>query len=117
MASQASSVEFIAAQVASAGAVSTRKMSGEYAPHCDGKFTALIRDDQLVVKPTEAGRADIGGAIEAPPYKGAKPCFPVSGDQRDDRDWLATLIRIPAVELPFPDTSRRTKGVRQHGNR
>lgn len=116
MASQASTVEFIAEQVAAAGAVSARKMFGEYAIYCDGKLIALICDDQLFVKPTEAGRAHIGKVNEAPPYKGAKPCFLVSGDQWDDRDWLATLIRVSAAELPLPDKSRRKRGARQHGN-
>ncbi len=116
MASQASTVEFIAEQVAAAGAVSARKMFGEYAIYCDGKLTALICDDQLFVKPTEAGRAHIGEVNEAPPYKGAKPCFLVSGDQWDDRDWLTTLIRVSAAELPLPDKSRRKKATRQHGN-
>ena len=61
-------------------------------------------------------RAHIGRVNEAPPYKGAKPCFLVSGDQWDDRDWLATLIRVSAAELPLPDKSRRKRGARQHGN-
>ena len=117
MASQASTVAFIAEQVAAAGAVSARKMFGEYAIYCDGKLTALICDDQLFVKPTAAGRAHIGEVNEAPPYKGAKPCFLVSGDQWDDRIWLTTLIRVSAAELPLPDKSRRKKGARQHESR
>lgn len=117
MASQASTVEFIAEQVAAAGVVSARKMFGEYAIYCDGKLTALVCDDQLFVKPTEAGRAHIGEVTEAPPYKGAKPCFLVSGDRWDDRDWLTTLIRVSAAELPFPGKSQRKSGVRQHGSR
>lgn len=115
MASQASTVEFLVEQVAAAGAVSTRKMFGEYALYCDSKLTALICDDQLFVKPTEAGRAHIGEVIEASPYKGAKPCFLISGDQWDDREWLTTLIRVSAAELPLPDKSQRKKRARQHG--
>ncbi len=116
MVSQASTVAFIAEQVAAAGAVSARKMFGEYAIYCDGKLTALICDDQLFVKPTEAGRAHIGEVHEAPPYKGAKPCFLVSADQWDDREWLTTLIRVSAAELSLPDKSKRKRGARQHGN-
>ena len=115
MASQASTVAFILEQVAGAGAVSARKMFGEYALYCDGKLTALICDDQLFVKPTEAGRAHIGEVTEAPPYKGSKPFFLVSGDGWDDRDWLATLIRVSAAELPHPDKSRRKRSARQPG--
>ena len=89
-------------------------MFGEYALYCDGKLTALICDDQLYVKPTEAGRAHIGEVTETPPYKGAKPCFLIPGDQWDDRDWLTTLIRVSAAQLPAPNPTRRKKGARQH---
>ena len=115
MASQAGTVAFILEQVAGAGAVSARKMFGEYALYCDGKLTALICDDQLFVKPTEAGRAHIGEVTESPPYKGAKPFFLVSGDRWDDRDWLAELIRVSAAELPLPGKPRRKRTARQHG--
>ncbi len=102
MASQKSTVDFIVEQAAKAGAVSSRKMFGEYALFCDGKMVALICDDQLFVKPTAAGRTHIGVPTEAPPYKGAKPCFLISGDKWDDADWLAELIRVSTAELPLP---------------
>lgn len=117
MASQAGPMEFTAGQVAAAGAVLVRKMFGEYAVSCDGRLTALMCDDQLFIKPTAAGRAPIGEVYEAPPHKGAKPCFLVSGDPWDDRDWLATLIRVSAGELPLPNKSRRKGSAFQHGNR
>ena len=69
MASSPSTVNFIVEQIATAGAVAPRKMFGEYAIYCDGKLVALVCDDQLFVKPTAAGRAYIGTAIERPPYK------------------------------------------------
>ena len=106
MPSRASTVAFIADQVAAAGTVTTRAMFGEYALYCNGRLTALVCDDQLFVKPTAAGRAHIGTPTEAPPYKGAKPCFLVSGDRWDDRDWLTALVRLSAAELP-PPRSRR----------
>ena len=112
MASQASTVAFIAEQVEAAGAVSVRKLFGEYALYCDGKLTALICDDQLFLKPTAAGRAHLGEVIEAPPYDGAKPCWLVAADRWDDRDWLTTLIRVSAAELPAPQPRRRVKGSR-----
>lgn len=112
MATQASTVDFIAEQVATAGVVSIRKMFGEYALYCDGKLTALICDDQFFVKPTGAGRAHIGAPTEQPPYKGAKPYFFVSGERWEDRDWLTTLVRVSAAELPLPDKSRRKRKAR-----
>ncbi len=102
MASQQETVDFIVEQSAKAGAVSGRKMFGEYAIYCNGKMVALICDDRLFVKPTNAGRAFIGTPTEASPYKGAKPCFLISGDQWDDADWLAELIKVSTAELPLP---------------
>ena len=116
MASKVSTVEFLAEQIAAAGAVSARKMFGEYAIYCDGKLTALVCGDQLFVKPTEAGRAHIGEVSEQPPYKGAKPHFLVSGDRWDNRDWLTALIRVSAAELPLSDKSRRKRSARHRGN-
>ena len=102
MASQPGIVDFIVEQMASAGAVTARKMFGEYAIYCDQRLVALVCDDQLFVKPTVAGRAFIGHVTEAPPYEGAKPYLFISGDQWDDRDWLSRLVRVSAAELPLP---------------
>jgi len=102
MASKQSTVDFILDQIASAGVVSARKMFGEYGVYCDGKMPALICDDQLYVKPTEAGRLFIGEVEEAPPYAGAKACFVISGERWDDQEWLSELIKITAQQLPIP---------------
>jgi TfoX/Sxy family transcriptional regulator of competence genes len=71
MASTQRNVDFVLEQMAEAGDVSTRKMFGEYAIYCRGKVVALFCDDQLFVKPTDAGRAFLGKVKEAPPYPGA----------------------------------------------
>jgi TfoX/Sxy family transcriptional regulator of competence genes len=102
MSSQQSTVNYIGEQVAKAGVVTQRKMFGEYAIYCDGKLVALVCNDQLFMKQTSAGRVFIGEPVEAPPYKGAKPCFLISGDKWDDGDWLTALVRISAAELPTP---------------
>jgi TfoX/Sxy family transcriptional regulator of competence genes len=57
MASKQGTVDFILEQIAAAGTVSAKKMFGEYALYCDGKMVALVCDDQLFVKITEAGKA------------------------------------------------------------
>jgi len=110
MTSKRSTVNFIVEQMADAGAVSARKVFGEYGLFCDGRMVALICDDQLFVKPTEGGRAYIGDVTEVPPYEGAKPCFLISGDLWEDSDWLAKLIKISTAELPLPrQKSKKTK--------
>lgn len=100
MASQQSTVDFILDQMGGAGAVSAKKMFGEYGVYLDQKMVALICDDMLFVKPSNGGRAYLEDPIEAPPYPGAKPCFQISGDLWEDRDWLSELIRITAPGIP-----------------
>lgn len=108
MASKQSTVDFILEQMKDAGTVHAKKMFGEYGLYCDGKIVALVCDDQLFVKPTDAGRAFIGDAAMAPPYPGAKPYFLISDAVWEDPEWLSTLIQISAAELPFP-VKKRTK--------
>jgi TfoX/Sxy family transcriptional regulator of competence genes len=102
MSSTPSCVDFILEQIAEAGAVSAKKMFGEYGIYCDGKMVALVCDDQFFVKPTDAGRAFAGDIAEAPPYPSAKPCLLIAGDRWDDRAWMSELIRLTTQALPLP---------------
>ena len=102
MTSQQGTVEYIVEQAGAAGSVTARKMFGEYGLYCDGILVGLICDDQLFVKPTEAGRAFVGTVEEAPPYPGAKPSLLIEGDRWDDGAFLAALIRLTAANLPRP---------------
>lgn len=106
MASDQSFVEFIMDQMETAGQMAYRKMFGEYAVYCDGKVVALICDNQLFVKPTEAGRSYIGDVREAPPYPGARMYFLIE-DAYEDAEWISGLIRATAQELPLP----KNKGI------
>jgi DNA transformation protein and related proteins len=109
MASRQSSVDFILEQIEAAGNVYAKKMFGEYGIFCDEKMVALVCDSQLFVKPTVAGRKFLeeGEVVEASPYPGAKPCFLITGDKWDDREWLTSLIRISVAELPVPKKKAR----------
>ena len=109
MASSPSTIGYLVEQMADAGAVSARKMFGEYGIYCDGRMVALVCDDQLFVKPTEAGRRHLGEVLEAPPYKGGKPCFLIAADRWDDREWLSRLVQVSAGDLPYPVKRRRAK--------
>lgn len=109
MASTQFFVDFIVNQAEDAGHITYRKMFGEYAIYCDNKVVALVCDDQLFVKPTEAGRAFIENVVEAPPYPGAKLYFLIE-DRCENRAWLSELIKITAKELPAPKP--KTKKMR-----
>jgi DNA transformation protein len=101
MASDLSFVDYVCDQISAAGAITFRKMFGEYAIYSEGKVVALICDNQLFVKITTGGRAFVERASEAPPYPGAKPHFLI-GDELDDREWMTKLIRTTERELPLP---------------
>ena len=107
MASDLDFVQFVADQMAGAGPVAYRKMFGEYAVYCDGKVVALICDNQLYVKPTEAGRAFIGAVVEAPPYPGAKPSFLI-GEQVEDGETDHKVLAAPVHEQRVLDAATIT---------
>lgn len=102
MASNQSTVDFIVEQISSTNPVFAKKMFGEYGIYCGEKMVALVCDDQLFVKPTSGGKDFLGACPEGPPYPGAKPCFLISGERWDDREWLSQLIAITSAELPLP---------------
>lgn len=101
MASDENFVKFISEQIESSGQIRYRKMFGEYALYCNEKVVALICDNQLFIKPSNAGREFIGNVVEQPPYKGAKPSFLIE-DQIENKEWLCELIRLTEMELPEP---------------
>lgn len=101
MASSAQTLDFLLDQL-SGEPLSARKMFGEYCLYLGEKPIALLCDDQLYLKPTEAGRALLAHVQEAPPYPGAKPHLLISADQWEDRDWLRQLVHATAAALPPP---------------
>ena len=110
MATAQTTVDVILEAIAGAGAVSAKKMFGEYGVYCDGKIVGLVCDDQLFVKVTEAGRAWLGDAVDlAPAYPGAKPSFRVGGERWDDAEWMAGLVRATWRELPVPKEKKAKK--------
>lgn len=103
MATDKGTVDYITEQAAAAGGVSARAMFGEYALYCDGKVVALICDNQLFLKPTDAGSAILGtGPAMGQAYPGAKPSYLIAGDLWDDADWMAGIVRATADSLPQP---------------
>lgn len=102
MSTQQTTVDFLTEQMKDAGIVTSRKMFGEYAIYCDSKVVALVCDDQLFLKPTEAGKKILQKVHEVPPYPGAKKYFLIDGDYWDDSELLTKLIVATAKELPPP---------------
>ena len=108
MASDLKFVEFITDQISDECEISFRKMFGGITLYSKGKVVALICDNQLFVKPTNAGKEYIGDFIEAPAYPGAKPSLLIQ-DQIENAEWLSKLILITEKELPKPKPKVKKK--------
>jgi TfoX/Sxy family transcriptional regulator of competence genes len=106
MATQPEFVDFVLDQIEYPGQITARKMFGDYGVFADGKIFALICDNKLFVKPTEAGRAFIGTVREASPYPGAKNSFLIE-EKLEDRAWLSELVRLSLPELPEPKKKKK----------
>jgi TfoX/Sxy family transcriptional regulator of competence genes len=111
MASDPSFVDYVCEQADCGDALTQRKMFGEYALYIDGKVVALVCDNQLFVKPTEAGRQLLGRVIEAPPYKGAKPSFLIHAEL-DDRALMRSLLLATAHALPAPKPKLKKTAIK-----
>ena len=101
-------VEYVTDQVDDSCKLTHRMMFGGCTLYLDSKVVGLICDDQLFVKPTNAGREFIGKVVEAPPYTGAKNSFLIE-EQIEDGEWLTKLLRVTAAELPVPKARKKKK--------
>lgn len=102
MATTRSTIDFLLDQLAALGAASTKKMFGEYCLYLAGKPVGLVCDDQLYLKPTQAGKRKLAKVIEGAPYTGAKPHLLITPDQWEDAEWLCDLVRGTDRELSMP---------------
>ena len=107
MASRPEFVQYVADQLAAAGEITYRKMFGEYGMYCDGKIFALICENQLFIKITDAGRQLAPELETAPPYDGAKDYFLI--ENIDDREFLTSFVMETCKELPMPKPKKPRK--------
>ena len=110
MASDPDFVQFILDQIEPDLQMSSKRMFGEFGLYSRGKIIAVVCDDQLFVKPTDAGRTYIGEPEMAPPYPGAAPRFLIT-DRLEDGAWLSELLRVTHDALPAakPKKSKKSK--------
>ncbi len=106
MATEQKIVDYIIGQI-DINQVSYKKMFGEYALYFNEKLFALVCDNKLFIKPTQAGREFIGSdLVEVAPYPGAKTNFLID-EKLDNRDWLKKLVNITIIELPEPKPKKK----------
>ncbi len=103
-------VDYILEQISEAGIVTAKKMFGGYCVYCNTKVVALVCDDELFVKITEAGQKYLQDCPQKPPYKGAKLYFHITGDNWENSDWLTELIKITTQHLPAPKKKVSKRG-------
>ena len=97
MASSLSYVEFLMEQLSGAGAITYRRMFGEYGLYCDGKYFACVCDGRLLVKITPAGEALLPDCPRGIPYEGGgEMLLP----DVEDRETLTALTRATCAALP-----------------
>ena len=76
MASTKDFMEYVCAQLSDAGVVTYKKMFGEYGVYLDGKFIAVVCDNQFFLKPNAPAESLLGDSLQkTPPYEGAKDYF------------------------------------------
>lgn len=94
--------------------LTSRRMFGEYALYVDAKVVALVCDDQLFVKPTEAARALLTQVQEGQPFPGAKAWWLLDAEL-DEPGLLGVLLNATAAALPppKPKTAKTRRAARR----
>ena len=82
--------------------ITAKPMFGEYGLYYQGKNFALVCDNTLFVKITDAGAAITGRVGQGSPYDGAKPAYRISSAKLSDRDWIISLVKATSDALPLP---------------
>ena len=114
MATSAETIRYIEDQISGAGAVSSRKMFGEYALYVGKKVVALVCDDTLFVKITEPGKDFAGKHYrEGQAYPGSKPYMQIPEEMFEDSAWLTELVQITVKALPMPKPKKK-KSTKKH---
>lgn len=101
MASDLQTVAFIADQSGLGTRLACKRMFGEYALYLNSKVVALVCDNQLFLKPTDAGRALLGAPTEAPAYPGSRNYFLLQ-EELEDPALLRQAFEVTESVLPPP---------------
>ena len=106
MATSQITMDFLLDVLSDSRQVSCRKMFGEYCLYFAGRPVGLVCDEQLFLKPCDAGRRLMKEEREGAPFPGARPHLLVNADYWDDRAWMNALVRATFDALPPPKVPR-----------
>ena len=109
MASSLEYVQHVAAQLSGAGAISYKKLFGEYGLWCGGTFFGTVENNQFYIKVTEAGHKHLPEAEPVAPHGGRPGMYLVEElDDREPWSW------IPAVS--FRNRTSQSNLCQSHPN-
>ena len=100
MATNKEYLNFILDQLSGLDCIAAKQMMGEYIIYHNGKISAYLCDNRLLVKPVPSAIKMLPDAKMEPPYDGSKEMLLV--DNVDDRDLLTELFKAMYDELPMP---------------
>ena len=100
MATNKEYLNFILDQLSGLDSITAKQMMGEYIIYHNGKISAYLCDNRLLVKPVQSAVKMLPDAKMEPPYDGAKDMLLV--ENVDDRDFLTELFKAMYDELPMP---------------
>ena len=89
--------------------VTSRRMFGEFCVYYAGRPVGLVCDDQLFLKPSEAGKRLMKQVDEGAPFPGARPHLRITADDWDDRAWMNQIVRTTYDSLPPPKLPKPRK--------
>ena len=98
-------VDFVAAQLADAGAVRVRKMFGDHLLYVDEKPAVLLCDNVAYVKMHPALEAWMADAETGHPYPGAKLHYILDVEHRAE---ALRVVKILAEVLPLAAAEKKT---------
>lgn len=96
---------FVLEQLSDLEEITHRQMMGEYIIYYRGKIAAYICDDRFLVKPVNAAKTLMPGALLEPPYEGAKDMLLV--EDVDNKEFLTELFNAMYDELPAPKPKKK----------
>ncbi len=109
MSTQKESIEYILDVLEPKGFFHARAMFGEYALYAQDRVVALVCDDILFVKITDASNELEDICEKAPPYNGARPHYLVEESQISQINHLSEILIDIAKTLPAKKKPRAKK--------
>jgi TfoX/Sxy family transcriptional regulator of competence genes len=117
MTSRRDVADFLLDQLARVGDVRAKRMFGEFGFYVGDRFVAVVCDDRLFLKATDAGRANQPDLEEGTPFPGARAWLVVPGELWEDADWLCGIFVVTAGALPPVKAGKKAAAIRPGSSR